>query len=297
MLLIRPLPITPAMLTASNGGAADADYNPATSYALLARVYLPANGWTYECVQAPALDKYPPSNPLHWRRAEPSNRWAMWDAEISSQTRVSGGLTATLVVPPRYNAVGFYGLTGSSIMLTQKTLAGAVLWTQTRQLRSNPSGWYSYFFEPRAQTKEAVFLGLVPAANSRLEVSISGSEAGCAAVVVGNTFDLGQAAYGFVSGIVDYSRKTTTAAGAQTFESGRYSKRVSGQLHLPAERYNAVSAALASVRAIPCGWVGVPDSGDFEPLNLFGVFRDFQLEVSGPSHRICSIEIESLTES
>jgi hypothetical protein len=295
MLLIRPIPITPAMVTASNAGAADSDYSASTSYALGARVYLPADGRTYECVQAPALNRYPPSNPLYWIRAEPSNRYAMWDTEVSTASVVASSLTTTLTMAPRFNAAAFYGLRGTSITVTQKSEAGVTLKTETRALSSNPSGWYSYFFEPRSQVREAVFLSLVPSVGSRLEISITGPTAACSAVVVGNTFDLGEAQYGFGTSIVDYSRKTTTAAGVQSFEQGRYAKRMSGTLFIESARYNAVSAVLEGVRATPCAWIGVPGNGNFEPMSMLGVYRDFQIEVPGAVHRICSIEVESLT--
>jgi hypothetical protein len=283
------------MVTDSNAGAADPDYNPATSYALLARVYLPADGRTYECVQAPALNKPPASSPLFWVRAEPSNRWAMWDAEISTATSVGGGITAKLVVPGRFNAASFHGLLGDSITVTQRDIAGATLRTETRALKSNPGGWYSYYYEPRTQVRETVFLGLVPSVGSSVEVSISGSEAACAAAVVGNTLDIGEAQYGFSTTIVDYSRKDTSATGVQTLQKGRYSKRMSGQLMQSRGQYNAISAALEDVRSTPCVWVGVPGSGDYEPMNILGFYRDFSIDVTYPNHHICTLEIEGLT--
>lgn len=295
MLLIRPVKITPAMILSSNAGAADPDYQPAATYTLGQRVYLPADGYTYECVQAPSVGQYPPTSPLNWMRAEPSNRWAMWDTEISTSTQVVGDLVVTLAMPQRINALSLHGLVGSSITVVQTDSAGEVLFTEARTLRGNPSGWYAYFYEERIQSREAVFTGLVPASGGRFEVTISGASTACAAVLIGNAIDIGDAQYGFSTGIVDYSRKTTSATGVQSFEPGRYSKRMSGTLVLERARYNAISAALEGVRATPCAWIGVPDSGDYEPMTMLGVYRDFSIELSYPSHHICSLEVESLT--
>lgn len=295
MLVIRPTHITPAMVTASNAGAMDADYDPATSYTLGQRAFVPADGNTYECVQAPALGQNPPTSPLYWMRAAPSNRWAMWDAEISTATAVTGSLTATLVVPGRFNGVGVFGLVGDSITLTQKSAAGATLWTQTRAIKSNPSGWYGYFFEPRTQVRDVVFTGLVPSVGSRIEIEVAGSATACAAVLVGNTLDLGNAQYGATSGIVSYSRKDTSSTGVQTLRKGRYSKRASFTLEQPRGQYNAIAAALEALDATPAVWVGVTESGDYEPLTILGFYRDFQIEAAYPNHHICSLEIEGLT--
>jgi hypothetical protein len=284
------------MVTASNAGAADPAYNPAISYTLGARVYLPSDGRTYECVQAPALGQDPAASPLYWMLAAPSNRWAMWDAEISTATAVEGSLSATVTVPGRFNAVGVFGLVGDAITLVQKSAAGATLWSETRSLKSNPGGWYAYFHEPRVQVRDAVFTGLVPSSGSRLEVHINGGSTACASVVVGTSMSIGETQYGFTSGIASYSRKeTNTTTGAQTLRKGRRSKRMSGTLSQPRGQFNAVFAALESLDATPCVWVGAPSSGDYEPLTILGFYRDFQIEVSYPNHNICSLEIEGLT--
>ena len=138
-------------------------------------------------------------------------------------------------------------------------------------------------------------MDLVPSVNSTLRVQIDGPTAACAAVVVGNSLHIGDPQYGFTSSIVDYSRKDTSAAGVQTLAKGRYSKRMSGQLVQSRGQYNTVSRALESVRATPCVWVGVPTSGDYEPLTVLGFYRDFSIEVSYPNHHICTLEIEGLT--
>jgi hypothetical protein len=295
MLVIRPIPLTPGMVTASNAGALDADYNPATTYALGDRVYLPADGRTYECVQAPALDKYPASNPLYWSRAHPSNRWAMWDAEISTATVTTGNLAATLAVGPRFNAVGVFGLVGGSITLTQKNTSGAVLWTETRALQSNPNGWYSYFYEPRQQVQEAVFTGLTPSTGSTLEVLVTGGTAACAAVVPGNSLHIGDAQYGFAASIISFSKKETSAAGVQTLKPGPSAKRMSGQLVQTRAQFNAIYAALRALDGAAAVWVGVEDSEDYAPFTILGFFRDFAIEASYPMHHLCTLEIEGLT--
>jgi hypothetical protein len=297
MLVIRPTPLTPAMVTASNAGALDADYNPATSYALGARVFLPADGRTYECVQAPALGKLPSSNPLFWTRAQPSNRWAMWDAEISTATVTAGNLTATLAVGPRFNAVGVFGLVGSSITLTQKNALGATLWTETRALLSNPNGWKSYFYEPRQQVQEAVFTNLVPSTNSTLEVLVVavGGSAACSAVLPGNSMYIGEAQYGFAASILSFSKKDTSATGVQTLRPGPSAKRMSGQLVQDRAQFNAIYSALRALDATPAVWVGVENSGDYAPFSIVGFYRDFSIEASYPMHHLCTLEIEGLT--
>jgi len=294
MLLIRPVKVTPAMVTASNAGAADAEYLATKSYALGDRAFLTATGKTYECVQAPALGKSPDAEPLYWMVTTPSNRWSMYDTEISTTTVTAGDLTTTVQIPARVNAVAFFGVVGSKIQVTQRSAAGAVLAAFSKPLQTQPADWYEYFFSEPEQIPDVVFTGLVPSSGSRLEIVITGPAA-CAAVVAGNTFDLGDAEWGATTSIIDYSRKNTAADGIQSFERGRFSRRMSVCLEQPRERYPAVQRSLESVRATPCVWIGMPGSEAYSPMTIYGFFRDFSIEVTYPTKHLCSLEIESLT--
>lgn len=294
MLLIRPTKITPTMVTVSNAGAADAEWMASTSYALGNRVFLSATGKTYECVQEPALDKNPATEALYWLVTAPSNRWSMYDSETSTVTVTPGNLTTTLTIPGRVNAVAFFGVIGSKIVVTQLSADGALLAQFSKVLQTQPADWYEYFFAVAEQIPDVVFIGLVPSSGSRLEIEITGPAA-CAAVVAGNTFDLGDAQWGATTSIIDYSRKTTTADGVQSFEPGRFSRRMSVRLEQPRERYPAVQRALEAVRATPCVWLGVPGSETYSPMTIYGYYKDFSLEVAYPTKHLCSLEIESLT--
>ena len=295
MLAIKPINITAAMVTASNAGADDAAYNPATTYNTLGtRVYVADTGYSYQLVQAPATGKYPPTEPLFWIKAAPSNRQAMFDTEISTATVTTGDLTATLSPGVRFNAIGFAGLVGTSLQVVQKTASGAVLTSKIISLKSNPGGWYSYFFEPRLQVREAYVLGLIPVSGSTLEIRITGPAA-CAAVVLGNSFDIGQAQYGASNGIADYSKKTTSADGVQLYQKGRFSRLVSVSLFQDAGTYAAVNRFFEDVRATPIFFITVPDDQTYEPLTLFGAYSDFRITVPYPKYNLCTLEIEGLS--
>lgn len=293
MLLIRPTKLLPGMVTASNAGAADADYSATKSYALGNRVYYPQTGKSYECIQAPALDK-PPTDPLYWMVAKPSNRWAMFDDEFSTATKTEGDLTTTLTVPGRMNAVGFFGLVGSHLKVVQRSALGAVLATFEKQLVRPPTSWYEYFYRTSEQIPDAVFTGLVPSSGSRLEITIKGP-AECAAIVAGNQFDLGNAKLGATTSIIDYSSKGAATDGTQSFKKGKFSRRLSMTLEQSSERFPSVQRALESVRATPCVWVGVPNVERYSPMTIYGFFRDFSLEVAYSTTNLCSLELESLT--
>ena len=295
MLLIKPITLTQAMITASNAGSFDPTYDATVSYALGDRVYYAANKKSYECVQAPALDRTPPVSPLYWIAAQPSNRWAMFDAEISTATTTTGDLSATVVPGRRVNAITLHGLIGNSVTITQKNNAGTVLYQATKTLRASPSGWYEYFFAERNQVSDLVFDELLMISGVSIEIAIMGTACSCSAVTVGSRHDIGQLQFGAQTSIIDYSRKTTTADGQQSLVQGRFSKRISGQLMQDKGQYVAITALLEGVRATACVWVGVPTDIGYSPLTVLGFYRDFSISVSYPLHNLCSLEIESVT--
>jgi len=293
-LLLKPLEVTPANLTFSTAGAADPNYSSATTYSLGNRVFLPVDGKTYICVQAPALDKIPNANPLYWTIADPSNRWAMFDNSTSFATRGTTLLAVTIELPQRYNSLSLHGLVGNRVTVTQ-TQGSTILMSETKDLLSGSTSWYNYFYEPKEQLHTCVFTNLVPAIGSILNISIDGAIVACSNLSLGNSFELGESQYGASTSILDYSKKETTSAGVLKLSKGSFSKRMSSTIVLTRARYNAVSSALEGVRGTAATWVGVSDSTEYEPMTIFGFFRDFNIEVSNYSHHTCSLEVEGLT--
>ena len=59
-------------------------YSPTTDYTVGQRVVYESK--VYECVQTPNKGNTPGAAPLYWALAGPTNRWAMFDSEVSTQT-------------------------------------------------------------------------------------------------------------------------------------------------------------------------------------------------------------------
>jgi hypothetical protein len=68
---------------------------------------------------------------------------------------------------------------------------------------------------------------------------------------------------------------------------------MSASLMIDGVGINKVQRVLADLRATPCAWIGTDEAG-FEPLTLFGFYRDFSIEVSYPLLSLCTLEIEGL---
>ena len=303
MKAIKPTPITPALLVSTTATETYAEYNAGTTYALDDIVTIAATQRMWQCILDPSTGNPPATSPLYWTDIGPSNMGAMFDAEISTQTSATSPLT--VVITPGYcNSLALFGLEGTTLEVTVRdALAGNIVYgddtlTGPRVIDLDGtviSDWYQYYFEPFVQRAEVVLIDLPPYGDAHITISITGTgTVKCGQVVLGTFYELGDTEYGATAGIIDYSRKTTNTAGITTFEQRAYSKRVSLRMMLPNAQLNKVQRVLADLRATPCAWVGVDIDG-YEPLTLYGFYRDFSIDVAYATQSYCSIEIEGLT--
>lgn len=295
MKVVKPTAITDAILISSNAPEADhAPYAAGTDYAIGARSIYAHQVW--ESVQTPNVGNTPGTNALLWALTGPTNRWAMFDAEISTQTALASPLT--VVIKPSYaNSLALFGLEGNTIDITVRDgITGPVVYSKTLSLDGTIiADWYQYFFEPSVQLAEVVLTDLPPYGDAHITVAISGSgTVKCGDLTIGTMYMLGETQFGASAGIVDYSRKDTSATGVTTLNKRGYSKRMSAQAMLDTAQINKVQRVLASLRATPCAWIGTDVAG-YEPLIVFGFYRDFSIDIAYATVSYCNLEIEGLT--
>lgn len=295
MKVVKPVTITEAMLVSSSVPEADyAAYSAGTDYAVGARVvYQHA---VYESVQTPNVGHAPDVSPLYWANVGPTNRWQMFDQEVSTQTSRAGDITVVLA-PGIVNSLALIGLEGASLSVTVRDGAGGpVVFSHAQSLDGTVIvDWYQYFFEPSVQLGEVALTNLPPYGAAQITVAITGAgTVKCGGLIVGTCYTLGEMEYGASAGITDYSRKETSAAGVATLVKRKFSKRSSQRLWVDNGALNKVYRVLADLRATPCVWIGVDATG-YEPFTVFGFYRDFNIEVAYPVASYCSLDIEGLT--
>lgn len=296
MKVVKPIALTVAMLVSTTATDATPAWNAATAYSVGDRVLRTTTQRIYSRLIAGTTSTEPDNDSANWVDVGPSNTWAMFDSQISTQTIATNSLT--FVLRPGYaNSLCLFGLVGNTVTVTVRDgLDGPVVYSTNKTLDGTViTDWYQYFFEPSVQLPSLVLTDLPPYGNAHITVTVSGvGNVKCGVALVGTFYELGDAQYGATSGITDYSRKDTDAFGVTTFVQRPYSDRLTFNLVFPRAQLTKVKQVLASVRATPCVWIGA-DVGGLEVLNAFGFYRDFSIVVSYPLQALCSLEIEGLT--
>ena len=294
MKVIKPTTFVEAThLVSTNAVETYAAYNAATTYAKYARVDYGTH--IYESLVNSNTGNTPSTSPTFWVPVGPDNMHAMFDDQISTATVSTSPLTVVMT-PGLMNSLALLGLVGNQVVVNITDGAGGpTVYGRTVSLDgSYVYDWYMHFFEPFTQIGEVVFTDIPPYLNARMTLTLSGS--GTVAIgqlSFGTFYELGDAEYGATAGITDYSRKDTDEFGATTFVERAFSKRMTARLMLDAMQMNKVQRVLSDVRAKPAVWIGAEGEA-YQPLVVYGFYRDFTIDVAYPTKSYCSLEIEGL---
>jgi len=149
MIIIQPIPVTAAMLTASNVPETDAPAWTAGTYTIgQQRIY---EHRIYEVIVTSTTarpDIGAAATPPSWLDLGATNRFKMFDQIINTQTVYAAEIDVDITPATIVNSAAFFGLSGNSITVTMTDPTEGVVFTETRSLQDNTIiiDWYSYFF-------------------------------------------------------------------------------------------------------------------------------------------------------
>jgi len=296
MRIIKPVDVTPAILTSSNVPETDyAAWSAATAYAVGDKVLY--NHRNYEALVAhtganPETDT---SDPPKWLDLGANNRWRMFDDKVGSLTEQAGSIAVTLTPGSPINSLALFNLRGRDATVTLTDPLEGVVYERTISLiDAGVDNWYDWFFAPIGRRSDVVLLDLPAYGAATLSITIDNTTetAACGHCVIGQQADIGVALYGTSVGIADYSRKETDAFGNAVVIQRAFSKRAEFDVVVQTGDVSAIQRLLASVRAQPVVWIGAES---YESTALFGYYRDFLISISGPSVSDATITVEGLT--
>lgn len=301
MKLIRPMAVTDAVLTSSSVAEDDfTAWNVGTTYAAGAKVRRVAADvhLTFESAVGSNLGNDPLADASgeFWITLGPTNRWAMFDPVIQTQTTADAAIAVELDLTGRIDTVALQNVSAASVQVTMTDAVEGVVYDRTVSLISTDGivDAYSYCFEPVARLRDLTLLDLPPYGNASLEVTLSegGGQVACGLLLVGLSRELGGTLWGATAGIRDFSTKATDDLGRFGVVKRAYSKRASFQILVPNAAVDTFQNTLADYRATPVLYVG---DGRFASLAVFGFYRDFNVEVAYPDRSLATLDIEGLT--
>ena len=252
----------------------------------------------YEALRAVSAGVYPYTSIADWLDLGATNRWAMFDGSVTSQTTAATSITLSVQAVGRVDSVALMNLQCSTVTITATdSVAGVVYGPTVYNMSSSAAAinnWYSYFFSPILRKTDMVDVDFPPYNNLLFTIVIADpiDTVAVGAVVVGMSRDLGLVQYGAQLGITDYSYKSRDAFGNYVVLERAYSKRGRFTLWVNAVDVDGIHTTLAAYRATPCVYVG---SNEYTSSMIYGFYKDFNIDISYPTISVCSLDIEGLT--
>lgn len=185
-----------------------------------------------------------------WRLMGPTNRYAMLDQYVSTQTVAPmGAETLTFTVTfNRCTAFALLNFKATSIRAVVKDGDGLVMYDRTVNTLKDVDGYWKYYFLPLERIVDQAVTNIPMSPVATLYVSLT-QEGGPALgqVIAGQSWPIGTTQYNTRLGIRDYSRKDTDEFGNTRLVKRANAKRTSLPLYLNVDFFHKKLCFIESV--------------------------------------------------
>lgn len=304
--VLVPITITDAMIsssTATEPGAGEIAWDPATNYTVGQECIRPGTHRVYSNLiagvdaTAPELTLTNPSP--RWYDERPTNKWAAFDGQISTQSVVATPLTY-VIRPGLFNAIALYGLDGASAAISIKTApGGAVFFASTEDLSTPPIDHYDYYFGTLKPLTKILWRDIVPYEDPEITLTITaaaGVTVKSGMIAIGDLRALvtvegtGGTQYGSSAKPVTYSYINTNAFGVTKIVKRSAVTDLDIRVEVAKEDSDSALQTIQDTLDIPAAWIG-SDAAYFSGLNVFGLASG-SVSYAGPEHSVISINVK-----
>ena len=229
----------------------------------------------YNCILSTTAGAIPSLRPDIWKDVGAPERYRMLD--FSAETQSSFGASGSFVITGDFvDSMAFLNVTGTTSITVNAVNASSVnVYSKTVDMTS----------------KTDLVLMDIPSGLWTITVTLAGAVCKIGTCFWGKQTDIGGTQYGASASINDYSTQSTDIYGNTTLLQRVYSKRLSVNLMIPNANVDKVFSYLAAIRTTPVIWVGDDNYGT---LAVYGVYKDFAVNVAYPDYSTCSLTIEGL---
>jgi hypothetical protein len=299
--VLAPVSVTDAILISST--AAENDY-PAwasgTAYAVGDFCISTSTHRIYQCLTA-ATGKDPTdlNNQFgaiaYWLDYGPTNKWAMFDNEVSSQTVAPLSLTVVLR-PGGFNALYLAKLEADNIAITVTDAPGGnVIYSYAGPLEgSQPADYDEYFFDRFKPLTDFLASGIDQYNSAQITVTLSSASGTvkCGVLAVGDLRDLGSTQFGAKAKPKTYSYIKTDDFGNTKIVRRKAAKDLTATAYLDVSEANTVTDLIQSLLDVPAVWIAsnLPEQAF---LRVFGLGSG-EVSADGPGYCQLSLTVQGM---
>ena len=273
----------------------------ATNYTVGTKVYRATTHKIYECQEAGVDAKNPEDNPKKWLVVSCTNKWAMFHLDNNQQTIEETGNIVVVIKPgKRINSLGLLGLEATSVTVTVRVAGNIVYGPKSLNTRGrNTTSWSMYFFDEFTY-RPATLLQDIPQffdAEVTIEIDNQTRPVKCGGVVLGTGVYIGAVQYNAKSDSLNFSKIERDDYGNSKLVPRRTIPKTSQTLWVDKYQLNAVRKVRIDLNAVPALWSGLDDKYDdpyFESIRIFGIYKQFEIDLSQPDVAILTLELEEL---
>jgi len=280
LTVLRPNEITTAMRKSTTAVEATAPYASGNPYAVGARCRSDVTHRIYESKKAnnvgndPTLPANLAGSTPWWQDVGPTNDWAMFDTDVSTQTVAPSPLTV-VVEPGFFSSAQFFGLDADFITVTVRDKAGgAVVKTVTHELEgSAPADYDEYFWDDFEPEYSFAVGGIEQYYMAEITVTLTRTGGGtvkCGAMIVGDELVLGKTLGQPKVKPRTFSYVSTDKFGVTSITRRKAVTDMDVTALMDVSEANVVLAAIQNLLDVPCAWKA-SDSVYYAGLRCFGL--------------------------
>jgi hypothetical protein len=278
-----PIAISAAMLTSST--VTEAEYpawSAGTTYTSGQFCLSTATHRVYQSQADGNLNKDPtdPANqvsvgtvPVYWIDYGPTNKFALFDDQVNTQTAVASPLTVVLT-PGGFDAFWLGALDAESLTVTVKDAPGGnVIFSATSTLEASAPGDYDeYFFSPFRPQTDFLASGIDHYSNAELTVTLarSSGQVKCGMLAVGSLAVLGPSQRGVKVKPKTYSYIDMDKYGITRIRRRKAAVDMDASARIDLSDASYVGGVLRSLQDEPAVWIGA-SSAPYTDLRVFGL--------------------------
>lgn len=278
--VLAPVTIVDAMLISSTAPEADyPEYVPATTYGTGARCISIATHRIYESLRENNMGNDPTKINNRagaapwWLDAGPTNKLAMFDGEVSTQTIVNSPLTV-VVRPGVFNGM-YLGKIDAEFLeyVVRDAPGGEVISSYSGDLENSaPGDYYEYFYDRFKPQTDFLASNIDPYSAPEITLTLSSTSGlvKCGVLSIGDLRPLGLTQYGAKAKPKSHSYVKLDDFGNSVIKRRKSARDMSASTWLKLSEANSVLDVTTDLLDVPCFWLGT-DLPEYGGLRAFGL--------------------------